>query len=81
MKPRRTVLSNCVFELAGGNEDNSLWIHREQLGVQTLNHSCWVPDDDERERIANGANIDLIVWGKGHPPVAMTVTAITLGRP
>ncbi len=35
--------------------------------------SCWVPTDEERSSIANGANIALTVWGEGHPPVAVYV--------
>lgn len=40
--------------------------------------SVWVPTDDERKAIANGSNIELVVWGSGHPPVGMGVTEVEL---
>jgi hypothetical protein len=82
MKPRRTILSNAVFSLPGGNEDNDLWVMRdEHADGSPLVRSCWVPDDEERKAIADGANIELIVWGAGHPPVAMGVVHYPLGAP
>lgn len=81
MKPRRTHLSNVVFELPGGNEDNSLWLYREQSAQGTILRSCWVPTDAERKEIAEGANIELLVWGGGHPPVAMMTCDYPLGVP
>lgn len=82
MKPRRTHASNTVFRLAGGNEDNDLWVHRaiDGQGYMTLT-SVWVPTDEERERIAAGENIELVIWGAAQPPVAMAVTDIELGKP
>jgi hypothetical protein len=82
MKPRRTVYSNQVFRLPGGTEDNDLWVMRDQhTDGSPLIRSCWVPDDDERQAIAAGANIELIIWGGGHPPVAMGVVSYPLGAP
>ncbi|MEA2495536.1 MAG: hypothetical protein QOJ29_3447 [Thermoleophilaceae bacterium] len=79
MRPRRTVNSNSVFKLQGGTEDNDLWVQRDKLdGIEDVIISTWVPSDDERQRIANGENVDLIVWGHGHPPVAMRVTDVAL---
>jgi hypothetical protein len=43
--------------------------------------SVWEPTAGEREAIAPGANIELIVWGTGTPPVAMTTTDAPLGKP
>jgi hypothetical protein len=82
MRPRRTHDSNCVFSLEGGTEDNDLWLRkvRDQDGGIVL-CSCWVPTDDERAQIAAGANVELIVWGEGHPPVAMRVVTYPLGAP
>lgn len=80
MRPRRTHLSNRVFRLEGGNEDNDLWLHRDNAG-ETLLRSCWVPTDDERREIAAGANLELIVWGEDHPPVAIGVVNYPLGAP
>lgn len=82
MRPRRTWISNAVFRLLGGNEDNDLWLYREEDEQQgTLLRSTWEPTDEEREAIANGENIELIVWGDGHPPVSMTTCRYPLGAP
>lgn len=81
MKARRTHLSNCVFALPGGNEDNDLWLTREEAGEDVYLRSTWVPTDEERKAIADGANVELIVWGAQHPPVAMGVVTYPLGAP
>jgi hypothetical protein len=82
MKARRTHLSNQVFQLPGGNEDNDLWVYLDQhQDGSPLIRSTWVPTDEERARIAAGENIELIVWGPGHPPVAMGVVKYPLGAP
>lgn len=82
MKPRRTHDSNQVYRLAGGTEDNDLWVmetfdsERPQVPVIL---SVWEPTDEERARIAAGDNIELAVWG-GQPPVSLQVTDIPLGK-
>jgi hypothetical protein len=81
MKPRRTVLSDTVFRLAGGTEDNDLWLFCDtDADGAPLLRSCWVPTDEERRAIADGGNVELIVWGAGHPPVAMGVVHYPLGK-
>jgi hypothetical protein len=82
MKPRRTVQSDIVYRLPGGNEDNDLWVSRLQddQGAPVI-QSVWEPTAGERRLIAEGANIELLVWGGGHPPVAMHTTFVQLGRP
>lgn len=81
MGPRRTPTSNRVFLLEGGNEDNDLWV---RTGVDSSGHatiaSVWELTDEEREAIANGANIELMVWGLGTPPVSLAVTHERLGK-
>lgn len=81
MRPRRTHASNVVFRLAGGNEDNDLWVDRgiDGSGYMTLS-SVWVPTDEERARIAAGENIMLTIWGAAQPPVAIGVTDVPLGK-
>jgi hypothetical protein len=81
LKARRTHLSNQVFQLPGGNEDNDLWVYLDEQDGSPLIRSTWVPTDEERARIAAGENIELIVWGEGHPPVAMGVVDYPLGAP
>jgi hypothetical protein len=79
IKPRRTWLSNAVWKLPGGNEDNDLWSFVD-LDADTVT-STWVPTDEQRQRIADGGNIDLVVWGQ-MPPVALMVNDTTpLGAP
>lgn len=82
MRPRRTHGSNCVFTLAGGTEDNYLWLERarDEDGSPVL-CSTWVPTDEERELIANGTNVELVLWGASHPPVAMRLVNYPLGAP
>jgi hypothetical protein len=77
MKPRRTHLSNQVFSLRGGNEDNDLWLYNDGEHLR----SCWVPSEEERRAIAEGANVELIVWGQGTPPVAIRTCDYPLGAP
>jgi hypothetical protein len=67
MKPRRTEISNQVFSLPGGTEDNDLWLHND--GERLI--SCWQLTDEERSAIADGALIELVVWGQGAPPVTI----------
>lgn len=38
--------------------------------------SAWVPTPDEAKALGEGAHIHLWVWGKGHPPVAITVADV-----
>lgn len=73
MKPRRIASSNTVLSLAGGNEDNDLWLERMQVDGQWMLVSTWQPSEAERHLIAEGGTIDLTVWGAGHPPVKITV--------
>lgn len=82
MKPRRTVVSNRVFRLPGGTEDNDLWVYADiDTRGEPVIRSTWVPTEDERKAIAEGQNIELVVWGAGHPPVNMQLTDVPLGKP
>lgn len=82
MRPRRTHDSNSVFSLPGGTEDNDLWLRkvRDSDGDIIL-CSCWVPTEAERKALAAGHNVELIVWGEAHPPVAMRVVSYPIGAP
>lgn len=81
MKPRRTPSMNGVLRLAGGNEDNDLWYRstEDTQGAHVFS-TTWEPTPEERAAIADGANVELLVWGTGHPPVAMAVTDEPLGK-
>lgn len=79
MRPRRTPRSNSVFRLDGGNEDNDLWVEAKSGPPATL-VTTWELTDEERRAVADGANIELTIFGDAHPPTAMRVTRQRLGR-
>lgn len=82
MKPRRTHTSTNVYRLPGGTEDNDLWVttYAPDEGGPAIG-STWQPTDEERAQIANGANVELLVFGTVQPPVAVRVSTYTLGAP
>jgi hypothetical protein len=86
MRARRTWVSDQVFVLEGGTEDNDLHatVYPPRSEVNESNvpiiGSTWVPTDEERARIANGENIELLVWGGGMPPVSMRIVDYPLGK-
>jgi hypothetical protein len=81
LRPRRTYLSTRVWHLPGGNEDSDLWAQVDTADDGTpLIRTTWVPSVGQRERIAAGENIELIVWGTGQPPVAVMLTSVPLGK-
>lgn len=81
MKPRRTVSSNHVFRLEGGNEDNDLWVTAIDGDDQTPPVICstWELTAEEREKIAAGENVELVVFGTAQPPVQMRITNVPIG--
>jgi hypothetical protein len=72
VKPIATPLTDLTFKLDGGTEENDLPVttYDKDLGGPCFG-STWAPSYEERLAIADGANIELIVWGDGHPPVAI----------
>lgn len=81
MKARRTHHSDKVFRLDGGNEDNDLWTHTyDQDGPDASIGSVWELSPEERAAVAGGANIELIVFGSGHPPVTLRTVHYALGK-
>lgn len=79
MKPRRTVASNHVLSLEGGNEDNDLWVSVGESDGTPLISSTWELTAEERERIAAGENVELVVFGTAHPPVLLRLTNVPIG--
>lgn len=78
MRGRRFPAANQVYALAGGNEDNDLWVEIEKvndrvMGEQMAVRSVWVPTDDERAALAAGSNISIRIIG-GQPPMSVFVT-------
>lgn len=82
MKPRRTPSSNKVYRLPGGTEDNDLWVRvdRHAETGDAVVCSTWELSEDERDEIASGANVELVIWGLAVPPVAMHTTDEPLDR-
>lgn len=82
MRPRRTHASNGVFHLDGHSEDHDLWVEKgsDSSTCEPILVSVWEPTDEERQAIAAGANIELVVGGTVHPPVCMQTTTVTLGK-
>jgi hypothetical protein len=82
MKARRVHLSNHCLALPGGTEDNDLWARvTRSEGGQVVVVSTWELTDAERAEIAAGANVELVIWGAGHPPVAVATNRDAIGRP
>lgn len=81
MRPRRTIESQSVLRLPGGNEDSDLWFDvKEAEGGSMVICSTWEPSKAERAAIAAGENVELIVWGTSHPPVSIRTTDVQLGK-
>lgn len=82
IRPRRTHLTDHVFRLPGGTEDNDLWT---RVTVDESEHpvicSTFVPTDAQRRRIAAGENLELIIWGTAQPPVALRLDDTPIGKP
>ena len=74
MKPVATVNSTTIHQLVGGTRENDLpsEVRTDSDGSLTVT-SVWEPTEEERDLIAEGYNIRLVVWG-GQPPVALSVT-------
>jgi hypothetical protein len=69
-----------VFRLPGGTEDSDLWLQRaSDANGLTVLASTWEISDEDRAAIAAGANVELVVWGDEHPPVALQTTNAPLG--
>lgn len=84
LNPRRFHSANKVWRLEGGTEDNDLWalnheVNDQVMGVMPAVTSVFVPTDEQRQQIADGANIALTVIG-GQPPVMMRLTDEPLGK-
>jgi hypothetical protein len=74
MRPVRTERSNKVFTAPAGQEYEVRDLHVEvDLDEPRWVKSVWEPTPEEREQIANGANIALFCHGQ--PPVSLEVTS------
>jgi hypothetical protein len=83
MKAVSTDRSDLTLTLPGAGGERNLPAQRlmtfdPELGETTEDAkpailTVWRPDEGERKAIANGAPIELVVSGTGHPPVSMSV--------
>lgn len=82
MNPERTVNSNVTFKLPGGTSENDLPGYRikDSFG-NIVCCSVWVPSEEEREQIAKGDNIRVVIWGQTVPPMDVQITDEELGEP
>lgn len=79
MKPVRTPYATMTYRVPNGDPKSDLPVEPrldETRGV-TLT-STWELTDAERRSIAAGADVELIVWGHAHPPVALAVSTVRL---
>ena len=78
MIAKATENSNHVFKAPDGAKD----IHdlpcqllKDETGQLEIVRSVWIISENERQMIANGANIELdVYWIGAFPPVAVNVT-------
>lgn len=75
MRPIRTEETNSVFKLPGGDESSDLPVERavSEHDIPII-VSTWEPTPEERDAVAGGANVELVIWGTGQPPVFVGVT-------
>lgn len=74
MRPTQTKNTTAIFRLPGGTEENNLAVeYKVGEGGERVMASVWTLSDDERAKIAAGGMVELMVWGAGHPPVALAV--------
>lgn len=74
MKPIKTSRTNAIFELPGGTEENDLPVERNtDSNGRNIITSTWEFSEADLDNIMETGKIDLLVWGHGHPPVALVV--------
>lgn len=74
MKPAILDRPDIIFRLVGGTDENNLHVERAlDSGQQPVLVSTWELSDEERDLLASGSRIQLVVWGLTHPPVALRV--------
>lgn len=88
MKPIRTPDCNVTLTLPGGTEDNDMPAQQAMIYDTSIGQTQedaqlgwvtrWMPTEDEARKIEAGAAVELTIFGKGHPPVSLSVTAAVL---
>lgn len=74
MKPVRTEHTSLTFKLAGGTEENDLPAEVMHDGGSPVFCTTWELTEAEKDEICmGGKRIQLLVWGRSHPPVALRI--------
>lgn len=74
MLPIPTEHTNVNFVLKGGTKENDLPIEMTfDAGGNSVLVSTWELNDDELKQIMAGGKVRLVIWGRGHPPVSLSV--------
>lgn len=81
VKTENSVTEHRLIDPEDGSHDpeRSLWTYYEEFEDETLGPSraivsVWVPSFEEREAIAAGANIRLLMFSPRTPPVTLDVS-------
>jgi hypothetical protein len=73
VRARRFPGFTSVFRLPEGTEDNDLFVKQGSTDGTPWIESVWELDEAERAAIADGATVELRVYGVGTPPVSLAV--------
>lgn len=71
MTPIKTPRSNRVYTLPGGTPLNDLPVELREDGIC----STWELTPEERMAVAEGANIELMIYDYRTPPVSLAVAS------
>jgi hypothetical protein len=74
MRAVKTEHTENIIKMPGGTEENDLPFYSMDVDRVPVICSVWELNDEEREAIARGENVRLIVWGRAHPPVSIDLT-------
>jgi hypothetical protein len=74
MEPVQTDFTNCIFKLPGGGPETDLPVEKNiDVEGRDVLISTWELSDEDLKQLQEVRKLDLIIWGKGHPPVALAI--------
>lgn len=74
MNPRRTKTTTSILGAGGNPGVDDLYVQHGQDEQGPFVRSVWEPSPAERAQISAGANVELVIAGRTHPPVGVGVT-------
>jgi hypothetical protein len=75
VKPVTTENTDTNYVLPDGTAENDLPAYQMILpDGKVIICSVWEPTAEERNHIARGLNVRLVVWGTAQPPVTLDLT-------